>query len=150
MRDKSFPILPTLIYEVFTVISVQKTYSPGYKLTHLFTQNNPLGKEILGPLILYKNRTLCFNNWPLKHKKNLSKFCYNFKTIVKSSFICASSSQMVSKQGKQKDNKLIINDSRFCLMTARLLGTRACGTVSRAFWLTVGSVDWEERFLLHL
>ena len=75
MRDKSFPILPTLIYEVFTVISVQKTYSPGYKLTHLLTQNNPLGKEILGPLILFKNRTLCFNNRPLKHKKNLSKFC---------------------------------------------------------------------------
>ena len=92
MRDKSFPILPTLTYEVFAVISAQKTYSPGYKLTHLFTQNNPLGKEILGPLILFKNRTLCFNNRPLKHKKNLSKFCYNFKTIVKSSFICASSS----------------------------------------------------------
>ena len=92
MRDKSFPILPTLIYELFAVISVRKTYSPGYKLTHLFTQNNPLGKEILGPLILYKNRTLCFNNWPLKHKKNLSKFCYIFKKFVKSSSICASSS----------------------------------------------------------
>ena len=47
MRDKSYPILPALIYELFAVISVQKAYSPGYKLTHLFTKNKPLGKEIL-------------------------------------------------------------------------------------------------------
>ena len=59
MRDK-----PTVIYELFAVISVQMTYSPGYKLTHLFTQNKPLGKEILGPLSLFENRTFCFNNDP--------------------------------------------------------------------------------------
>ena len=149
MRDKSFPILPTLIYEVFTVISVQKTYSPGYKLTHLFTQNNPLGKEILGPMILLKNCTICFNNRPLKNTQ--SKFCYISKTFVKSSFIRTNRLlDGIPKEGKQQDNKLMINDSRFCLMTARLLGRRVCGTVSRAFWLTVGLVDSEERFLLHL
>ena len=59
MRDK-----PTVIYELFAVISVRMTYSPGYKLTHLFTQNKPLGKEILGPLSLFENRTFCFNNDP--------------------------------------------------------------------------------------
>lgn len=146
MRDK-----PTLIYELFTVISVQKTYSPDYKPTYLFTQNKPIGKEILGPLILFKNRTLCSNNRQLKHKKNRSKFCYIFKTFVKSSFIWANRLlDGIQKQGKRQDNKLILNDSRFCQMTARLLGRRVCGTVSRAFWLTVGLVDSEERFLLHL
>jgi len=136
MRDT-----PTLIYELFAVISVQKTYSPGYKLTYLFTQNKPLGKEILRPLSLFRTRTLCFNNRPLKHNKNRIKFCYIFKTFVKSSFIWVSRLlDGIPKQGKQ-DNKLIINDSRFCLRTARLLERTVCGTVSRAFWLTVGLVD---------
>ena len=105
---------------MFAVISVQKTYSPGYKLTHLFTQNNPLGKEIFGPLILFKNRTLCFNNRPLTHKKNLSKFGFIF---LKRLWSLPSSAPVVLRwyfktrktKGEQTHNKwltLLLDDNK--------------------------------------